>query len=213
MTKIDRSLSEMYDVFAEHTRPPQQINFCSCCIRLEEIQRLLRAPVKTVSAERLGPYAYFALGTVGEPADYLYFLPRLLELALQDDDRIPTADDLITRLREKAWGDMAEGPRCAIQDFLLEAVRHCFDPERLSRLDEWFTAAAIGGCELNAIFAAIERSPSAVVEYYSSNIVQARKGKLTNFHWPSAESEQRKVIDWLTSDRVFQLVSKNSALY
>ena len=48
---------------------------------------LSSAPLRELTGDQLGPYASWAMTTVGEVDDYRHFLPRILELAIGDQSR------------------------------------------------------------------------------------------------------------------------------
>lgn len=207
MTKLDQSLRTLYEVFAEYTRPPRKIDFCPCCMSQDEIDVLVDAPADALSAQQLSTYSTTAIYTVGGPAEYVYFFPRILELSLQGEDLLLSPESHVAKLRERAWDHLVDPQIVALQEFLAEAVRHCFDPERHCRLEDWLAAAAFGGCQLTPLLKGIEKSPPTLAHYYGMNIDQARKGKLPGFRSSNAaDAEKQQIVDWLTSDSVLQLV-------
>lgn len=50
----------------------------------EILRTLTSAPLRELDAERIGPYAGWAITTVGNDSDYRHFLPRIFELAVTD---------------------------------------------------------------------------------------------------------------------------------
>jgi hypothetical protein len=84
MNRLEGSIQRLYLAFSRVSRP-RHIDGCPCCIDGNNIERLLKTSLAEVSAEDLSPYASSAFLTVGATADYLYFLPRILELTARGE--------------------------------------------------------------------------------------------------------------------------------
>ena len=75
---------EQLDLAFSTIAKPQHIDGCPCCIDKKEIVVLLAKSLRTITPKELSPYASSAFLTVGERTDYLYFLPRILEISATD---------------------------------------------------------------------------------------------------------------------------------
>ncbi|MDO9335190.1 MAG: hypothetical protein Q7T61_02200 [Caulobacter sp.] len=71
------------EVYAELRSPtPARIDGCPCCIDRKTVGALHVRALGELTDEDLGAYAASVFLTVGDLADFRYFLPRILELAI-----------------------------------------------------------------------------------------------------------------------------------
>jgi len=71
----------LYRAFSGYGRSAQ-IDACPCCVDKLDQDVLTRGPLRGLDADELGKYAFKAMTTWGDAADYKHFLPRILELAI-----------------------------------------------------------------------------------------------------------------------------------
>ncbi|MGL6074018.1 MAG: hypothetical protein ACRC8S_07645 [Fimbriiglobus sp.] len=83
MPTIQDSIEALYSAFAVYPRP-RDIDGCPCCIARKRIDVLLAKNLRTLTSDELASYSRSAFLTVGDKADYLYFLPRILEITATD---------------------------------------------------------------------------------------------------------------------------------
>lgn len=74
MRDVRAAVEKLYRAFAAVPRP-RHIDGCPCCIDRKEVGVLLGKPLRSVTPGELSAYASSAFLTVGDAADYLYFLP------------------------------------------------------------------------------------------------------------------------------------------
>jgi hypothetical protein len=101
---LEGAVDDVYAAFA-HWRRPTAIDHCTHCVGPEAVERLLAAePLREVPAETLRFYAVDALSTAGSAADFRYFLPRILHLAVTDGfDGWPDHDVVIGKFALAGW--------------------------------------------------------------------------------------------------------------
>ena len=79
------------------------------------LRRLTRAPLREVSGEDIGPYAGWAMTTVGNADDYKHFLPRILEVAVETGSWMGTHPEIIaSRLERAGWRAWPAGEQNAV---------------------------------------------------------------------------------------------------
>src|SRR4051812_29634791 len=83
MRDVRATVENLYRAFAAVPRL-RDIDGCPCCIDRKEVGVLLSKPLRSVTPEELSAYAASAFLTVGDAADYRYFLPRILEVTAAD---------------------------------------------------------------------------------------------------------------------------------
>jgi len=78
--ELKTAVAGLYRAFADVPRPVRVTGCTNCCISEEELERLVEVPRDQLIAGELQSYAYNVPDTVGDEADFRYFLPRLLDL-------------------------------------------------------------------------------------------------------------------------------------
>ncbi len=73
----------------------------------EEVEVLLGKPLRDLSPDELSSYSSSALLTVGLPEDYLYYLPRILEISIRDDSWWPDIEVSARAIKSTEPGNMA----------------------------------------------------------------------------------------------------------
>lgn len=79
--------------------------------------RLLKAaPLRELTGDQIGPYAGSAILTVGDVAEYKYYLPRIVEQAVLMAPHMGTTPPIIAeRLKRAAWRNWPEGEQNALK--------------------------------------------------------------------------------------------------
>jgi hypothetical protein len=111
----------LYAAFAAYPRRAQ-IEGCPCCVAAADQLPLHRVPLRKLTADDLGRFAWKAMTTWGDAQDYRHFLPRILELSLADNTEPGLELGLIASKLE--YGGFAEWPapeRTAVAAWLREA--------------------------------------------------------------------------------------------
>lgn len=113
------------------------------------------APLRQLPEEKIGPYASWAITTVGDLTEYKYYLPRILEVAVLDgvSHTGTSPDGIVFRLN---YGDFWKWPKHeqeALLNFFKSAFTFtCLEAEANSHPSEWVVALA----ELDSVGPVIE---------------------------------------------------------
>lgn len=133
----------LYEAFADRTIP-DRLSYCTYCDD-EAYERSLHAPLETLDRALVGKYLADAIHHTGNEQDFLYFIPRILEL--EDVESLTFFFVLPDRLKSASFASWSEPRRCAV----LRALEHIASSTR--RDDSWYeTLASIDGVDWNAIF-------------------------------------------------------------
>jgi len=103
----EAAVEELYAAFASVPRPAE-LPGCPCCVGPDAGAPLLARPLRRLSAEELATYAFRALTTWGDVAEFRYFAPRLLELAADDAFGWPDPEIVFGKLALAGWRDWPE---------------------------------------------------------------------------------------------------------
>lgn len=110
-------VERLYEVFAQVPRP-LKVEGCAHCVAPDEDRPLLAGPVRSLGVDVLRRYATDALILWGDVPQFRYFLPRLLELAADNEFDWPNPEVVFSKLSRGGWTEWAADERVAISAFL-----------------------------------------------------------------------------------------------
>jgi hypothetical protein len=201
MSPLEVAIDRLYLAFAD-IAPPRHIDGCPCCIEAKQIPVLLATPLRSIVANELASYASSALLTVGEVPDYLYFLPRILEISVFDDSWWP---DIEVTARAIHSTSLQSWPTVRIDALTLllravidDAIASC----RYSRIDGWLCAIARMSFDVRPYLAQIEKSPAAVLQYFEDNAECLKRNELSNAFWELPNEGHEAIVNWFKSDAI-----------
>lgn len=104
--KLVAAIEECYQAFAACPRPTS-LGASPLRDGKEVLAKLSAAPLRQLTGEQLGPYASWALTTVGDGDDYRHFLPRIFELSVDNPVWLgaepPVMADKLNRAEWRSW--------------------------------------------------------------------------------------------------------------
>lgn len=211
LATLGSALNRLYSEFSAANRRPGSIEFCECCISADEINVLCTQLVRELSERDLERYSWSAPIAIGTAKDFLYFLPRLLELSLDGVSSLYFLEGLMERFREQAAARITPEQRAALDDFFRQAILNCCrKPDRAYLIADWFTASAIAGYDVSKSFANVEAYPDALSCYHSActgDYPDRVLWPITDVFWPHAEEQRKKVVRWLASKRIREVLA------
>lgn len=110
------------------------------------LKTLTAVPLREVPGEVIGPYAGWAMTTVGGAEDYRYFLPRILELAIHDNNWMGTDPEIIAkRLNMAPWTEWSAHQRMAVLAVFDTAFCWAIEshPKVVRSAGDWLCALAL----------------------------------------------------------------------
>jgi hypothetical protein len=219
-TRTELALDAVYEAFGRQQKP-RRIDGCPCCTTEAQLCQLLAAPLRELDAGRLATYGRKAMTTIGSADDFRYFLPRLLELSLQDRYWWLDREILLSKLQYVAWYDWPETERkalldlfdAAFDDAVSEAAgpRSANDAEEINNYDDegcpidtWLCALACAHIPLSRFLERLTQTDAgnALIAFHARNATALSKGKLVNPFWDGNALETARVVAWLKSDAV-----------
>ena len=205
MKPLSDSIDSLYAAFRDVPKP-RKINGCPCCIDDKEICTLLSKPLRAITGGELASYSSSAFLTVGEVADYMYFLPRILEVGCVEGGWWPDMEvtgRAIAETQPTAW---PEPRRQALQDVFQAALQEAIDDEEGWTIDELICAIAKTGIPIEPFLTQIEQSPKAVLAYYERNSEGLMKQKLGNAFWDRGDSGYAQILAWFQSPGISKII-------
>lgn len=151
------SLEQCYTIFAHYPFPADL--YSSPLRDAESIKRQLRSrPLRQLDGEELGPYASWAMTTVGDDRDYRHFLPRILELAVVTNSYHGVEPQQIAnKLIYASWTKWPQSEQDAVSSLFVAAFLDCLakHPEdSMHSAEDWLCGVAILGLPIGPLLQA-----------------------------------------------------------
>ncbi|RYD17513.1 MAG: hypothetical protein EOP88_26180 [Verrucomicrobiaceae bacterium] len=207
MKFLPESIEALYAAFADVPRPAK-IEGCDCCVGLDELAALVSQPLRTLGGTQLTRYASSAFLTVGEKADYLYLLPRIVEISCTDPGWWPDVEITGQAIGQTDPTSWPEQRRFALLDVFHAVMQSAIDGEHYWMIDEWICCIGRSGLGMAPFLKQIEGSPRALLEYYEINSEDLMNDRLGNSFWQKTEPAYQEIIAWFGSPAVTHLISE-----
>ena len=205
MNSLEKSVEQLYRSL-DGQRKPRAIDGCPCCVNKDDLCKLLSKDRETLNAGDLERYAFKAITTIGTSEDYLYFLPRILELYAADPRSLPDIEVTYGKIAECEPQQWPEERQTALRNYTANVVESLVQSETFELLDSWLCASGRAGLPISPLLKIIEANPKATFEVYSHNEEASTKKKLGNAFWEKHFNGYQELVEWLCSDLVFQTV-------
>ncbi len=202
---LNAAIETVYDSFSD-VKMPAFVDGCTCCMTEAEYETLTAKPLRLLSTSELNKYASAVFHTMGSEDDYQYFLPRILELTLQDDvewlSGIEITANKIQMAGFETWGQKKQA---AITNLWLAVVREsassASDPELAGfvawNIDSWLAAATLIPIDVTPMLAELEGSPDIIRELYNMHFPMVLNGQLHNAFLETPSEGQTQIAVWL----------------
>jgi hypothetical protein len=194
------AIERLYEVYGRVPRP-DRVEGCPHCVDPDEDRRLLARPVRELPAETLERYAFKAITTWGGVAEFRYFLPRLVELAVAGAFGDPDPQVIFGKL---AYGRGGVDERAAIEalltDWWAETLASAPPPDTETVL----CCIGVSGTDMDPYLARWSELSTAMavrrLHGFAWNGVRwSPTTRLADAYWDVHGSAHRQVITWLTA--------------
>ncbi len=212
MNSLTTSIEELYVAFSD-VPAPRSIDACSHCFEDGELDVLLSGPLRALQADDLSSYASSALSTAGDVSDYLYFLPRILEISVSDDSWWPDIEVTGRVIGETDTNGWSKCHRDALLGLLNSVIGHLIAMKNYSQIDPWICAIARAGLDVRPFLELIETDAEAVFEYLTYNARKLDRGKLSNEFWERPNKGHDIIVDWLRSEKIMRIFREAAGYY
>jgi hypothetical protein len=200
------ALQQAYQVFANLARPA---HLAASPHRDGDriFSTLTAAPLRELTGEQIGAYAGWAITTVGSGDDYRYFLPRILELAVEEPVWIGAEPPVIAgRLKRADWEMWPADQRDACLLVFQEAFRWAIQAHpNDADASDWLCGVATLNGPVGELLAAWRRSTSPNTALQLAAFAKANSGVVANDSifggfWDYAGAAPRRAIaEWLVT--------------
>jgi hypothetical protein len=204
MRTLSDSIEGLYRAFSVIPKP-LHIDGCPCCIDRKEIGVLLGKSLRTITPNEMASYASSAFLTVGDVADYLYYLPRIMEITATVPSWWPDPEvtgRAIKTAKPETW---TAAQRTALSEYLEAVVGSAIQTGSYYQLDGWICAIAGMGFDVRPYLEQIGRCPGAVLEYFQANIDSLPRNRLTNAFWDLPCPMHDIIVAWFFSPEIAEI--------
>ncbi len=201
MQTLAESINRLYTAFAKK-HLPRTIDACPDCLDAEEIECLVSTPLRQLSPDDLSAYASKAFLTVGDVADYLYFLPRILEISATDDRWWPSPEVTGRAIRAANPTDWSSHQIEAMAGFNSAVIDAAIGCGEYDKLDPWMCAIARMGLDVTPHLRQIASCRAAVLAYFDDNAKCLTHGRLCNPFWELPNAGHDAIVEWFHTEEI-----------
>lgn len=202
MKSLTDSIHALYAAFGKVVKP-LKIEACPCCIDKEEIRTLLTKPLRELTGTELSSYSKSAFYTVGEKDDYLFFLPRILELKCFGESGWPDVEIIGAAIGATQPTSWSEERKVALIDVVHASIQEAIDREDGgSAIDSWICAIARMRLDPLPFLEQVRASPEALLSYYEHNSQSLAKQRLSNSFWEKGSPAYETVLAWFKNPEI-----------
>jgi hypothetical protein len=201
MVALNNAIDDFYLAFAD-VPIPRHIDGCPCCIDDKEIARILSTPLREIAPDDLASYAASAFLTVGDVSDYLYFLPRIMEISIRDDSWWPDIEVTARAIHATHLQEWPPKRREALIALVTSVIENIVDSGSHRQIDGWLCAIARMELDVRPHLEKIETNSAAVLHYFEDNAEGLKFGKLCNPFWELPNTGHDTILQWFKSDAI-----------
>jgi len=189
-------INSLYKAFA-NVRKPRTIEACPCCLGEEDIATLLQKPLRELTPEELSGYASSVFLTVGAAADFVYFLPRILEIRATASSWSPDPEVVGRAIHAYGWENFSPAQQESLASYIGAKLTEQIGMPRYSNLDAWLCFASYFWPQWSSYLKLIKQEPTALISLYEWHNTALQRGKLGNGFWDESPG-QELLIEWFS---------------
>ena len=197
-----RRVVELYSVFSIFSRP-NHMDSCECCHTEADKAFLVNSKLSDLTEDHLSDFVFSAFTTIGDTNNFLYFLPRILELAFKDGYSIFELGLLGHKIYQTKYWNHNDKVSEVVDRALLSHFEHtilkCDSSE--SQLTDWVCCIGNATPNIEPFLDLLFESPT-LKEFYDYENKHAVKGNLSDAFWEDNHGNRSKIVAWLLSDKV-----------
>lgn len=210
--ELQAAIEGLYRAFA-HRPTPSHVEGCPHCLDDSDHALLMARPLRQLTAQHLQKYAFRAMTTWGDANDFAYFLPRLLELLVNESGGSFDPELLLGKLELARWRTWSADEVSAIERYLFAAWRailadypgHLAAADFLTGLSRLFDDLApfLDSWSADHGLAALRHLTALILD--NQNALWG-KGSLNRAGWRPAQLAQ--AVAWLRSPAVVERLER-----
>ena len=196
--KLQKSIRELYTAYSVFDKP-SQIDSCECCHTEEEKKILVSNSLESLTCNQLNDFVISSFNTIGDAEDFLYFLPRILELAFTDYQEFDCDVGLLGhKLYQSRFWERGETLKSSVDSALLAHFEHQVlqDTDWNYQMSDWVCCVGNATPEIQPFLSLLLGSPY-FKEFYEQEHRYAVKGKLSDSFWEKNHGNRARIVSWL----------------
>jgi hypothetical protein len=205
---IQQGIESLYAAFATVPRP-RHIAGCACCVDEKGVDVLLSKPLRELTPDELSAYAASVFLTVGSEADFRYFLPRILEIAVGEPGWWPDWEVVGRALADSRWQEWTASEKAAVVTLLDAEFAECCERKSPlnegldgSRIDGFLCCLSRSGLDIGPYLTRLASKPAAVLAMFDWNSQHILQRRLTNQFWEDDHAGAARVLAWFYSPEI-----------
>jgi hypothetical protein len=140
------------------TLAPPAIEGCPCCIETRGVDVLLTTPLRKLTGHELWHYVSGVFLTIGSERDFRYFLPRILDISIDDPESFINSEIVLGKLRLANWQSWPAAERRIVEE-LVDAWFELALARDLTEADEWWISTEAESVLCGAALAGLPLAP------------------------------------------------------
>ncbi len=204
MHALSQAIDDFYRAFVD-VPAPLHIDGCPCCIDNQRIPHLLSTPLREIAPDDLASYASSALLTVGDVSDYLYFLPRIMDISIRDESWWPDVEVTARAIHSTGLCSWPPNRHAALVSLLDAVIQNVIKSKAYWQIDGWLCAIARMELDVRPWLTMIEIDSAAVLHYFEDNAEDLKFGKLSNAFWELPNTGHDVIVQWFKSDAISEI--------
>lgn len=205
---LNTAIANLYLAFAD-ARKPRRIDSCPCCSEEFEFRNICERELSELTVEDLSRFAGKAMTTAGDEADYLYVLPRVLELTAENSLLIDTevTGSRIAMTTPDAW---PERRQVALDDYWQALLRDSIVHRAM--VDDLICAIGLCRTYIEPYLALLEQDVELLGWYHDFDGGKLTKtGRLSNAFWPDQSATHDRIVAWFQEPTTQAIISEYNA--
>jgi len=197
-------IEKLYSAFS-HVEKPKKIIGCwaGCCMSTAEGDRLLRQDIRSSSHHLIKDLAADCLLTIGDEQAFEYYLPRMMELTIDNPEFINLPASFLRRISEAGISKWTKLQQKEVLRAIMPPIHHLFLENDLYLLDEWLVGFCYLPYDAQLLLEIFEKNKFSDLKkkFVKSHIKSMKKGRMEGPWWDDVPiNNQKPVYDWLTNN-------------
>ena len=200
--QLQHAIEQVYAEF--RAAKPRTIEGCPRGTDAKEVCRLLSKDLRALTSKDLSHYGASLFLTMGDEADFQYFLPRLLDIATTED-WWPSPPVLLEKLKLAHWQSWPEHRRAVVKRVIDVWYDECLDADRVggSDIDDLLCGIARADLPLDEYLDALSKHPEDLQAFFDLHAhAFFKRGRLGTAFWKDNTVGELAVLDFLDAPAV-----------
>jgi hypothetical protein len=214
--EINKAINQLYEAFSDVPKPAS-IGYCSHCYSEYPYSQLIEKPLRSLTDEDLSEYHLDVFNTGGDKQDFLYFFPRMCELAITEQPQSSLNIELVLEkvVHHTDWQNWPIHHKAKFID-LAESIFNSFSQVRYYpfQVDSWICGLSFIYGDIAALLRVLlldsEPARFNLAYFYDLNKETLLEHQLSNEWWKKDSLNHNRVVEWFESEIVQQRIREVS---